>query len=156
MEVSNLLTPVALESHAPPKIPGGLDLPAFGASAAGLLEFFVTLLQASTRHAIIGLGIDGGIAFWDEGAERLFGYLPEEVIGRSNLALLHAGGDGALGLADNIFGVAARDRFLSGQAQWLRKSGERFAAHAMIVPRFDAKYLLVGYLVILRPLNQVS
>ena len=39
-------------------------------------------IVASSDDAIISKSLDGVIATWNEGATRIFGYLPEEVIGK--------------------------------------------------------------------------
>ena len=53
---------------------------------AGFLE---NILQASTQYSIIGLAPDGTIQLWNEGARRLYGYEPQDVIGSTNVAILH-------------------------------------------------------------------
>src|SRR6266498_3816999 len=62
------------------------------------IEFFDTLLEASTEYSIIGKGLDGTILLWNEGARRHYGYAAEEVVGKANADLLHTPEDVAAGL----------------------------------------------------------
>jgi PAS domain S-box-containing protein len=38
---------------------------------------------------VIGKDLEGKILLWNEGARRLYGYEPEEVVGRANSSILH-------------------------------------------------------------------
>ena len=53
------------------------------------LDFITNVLQASTEYSIIGKGMDGTIVLWNEGARRLYGYEPDEVVGKANADILH-------------------------------------------------------------------
>lgn len=125
-----------------------IDANAFGTSAEDLLEFLITLLQASTRYSIIGLGIDGRVILWNEGAKQLYGYESEEVVGRANISLLHTREDNSKGIVGIILERARRDLLWSGVVPRVRKSGEHFAAQVVITPRFDAERRFVGYLMV--------
>jgi len=50
-----------------------------------LSGFLQNILESSTEYSIIGKDRDGKILLWNEGARRLYGYGPEEVIGKANL-----------------------------------------------------------------------
>jgi PAS domain S-box-containing protein len=52
-------------------------------------------IVVSSADAIIGLGLDGLIQSWNGGAERIYGYSPEEAIGRSISILETSGGQNA-------------------------------------------------------------
>src|SRR6266404_2988528 len=53
------------------------------------LDFITNILESSTEYSIIGKDLDGKILLWNEGARRLYGYEPEEVVGKANAAILH-------------------------------------------------------------------
>lgn len=125
-----------------------IDVNAFGTSAEDLLEFLITLLQASTHYSIVGLGIDGGIVLWNEGARQLYGYSSEEVVGRAHLSLLFTEEDKRHGVASSILSSARRTMLWSGTARRMTKAGETFAAQVVVTPRFDAERRFVGYLMI--------
>jgi PAS domain S-box-containing protein len=67
-----------------------------------LVGFLENILQASTEYSIIGSQLDGTIQLWNEGARRLYGYEPEEVIGKADISLLHSPDDRACGQPQQI------------------------------------------------------
>src|SRR6185437_4698128 len=58
-------------------------------SAEQALDFIGNILESSTEYSVIGKDLDGKILLWNEGARRLYGYEPEEVVGRANSSILH-------------------------------------------------------------------
>ena len=66
----------------------------FDSSIAGTaeeaFEFIANILESSTEYSVIAKDLTGKILLWNEGARRLYGYEPEEVIGKSNSSILHA------------------------------------------------------------------
>ena len=53
------------------------------------LELITSILESSTEFSIIGRDLAGTIVLWNEGARRIFGYEPEEVVGKANCDILH-------------------------------------------------------------------
>src|SRR5438093_980713 len=49
-------------------------------SAEQALDFIGNVLESSTEYSVIGKDLDGKILLWNEGASRMYGYEPEEVI----------------------------------------------------------------------------
>jgi len=45
-------------------------------------KFFRQMLESVTDHAVIGIDLEGGILSWNTGAEKIFGYAKEEVVGK--------------------------------------------------------------------------
>ncbi|MBI3853104.1 MAG: PAS domain S-box protein [Verrucomicrobia bacterium] len=63
--------------------------PLRGQDTNNLSGFLQNILESSTEYSIIGKDLDGKILLWNEGARRLYGYGPEEVVGKANSAILH-------------------------------------------------------------------
>ncbi|HEX9668097.1 MAG TPA: ATP-binding protein [Thermoanaerobaculia bacterium] len=112
------------------------------------VDFITNILQASTEYSIIGKGLDGTILLWNEGARRIYGYEPEEVVGRANSAILHTPGDVAAGRHHDFLQAALRDGNWEGTINRVRKNGERFTARVVITPRHDGTGRPIGYLLI--------
>src|SRR5258708_40121660 len=58
------------------------------ATAEQAVDFIGNILESSTEYSIIGKDLDGLILLWNEGARRLYGYAPEEVVGKANSPIL--------------------------------------------------------------------
>lgn len=59
-------------------------------NAQEAVDFIANILESSTEYSIIGKDLDGKILLWNEGARRLYGYEPSEVVGKANSSILHA------------------------------------------------------------------
>ena len=53
------------------------------------MDFMANVLESSTEYSLIGKDLEGKILLWNEGARRLYGYEPEEVVGKANSVILH-------------------------------------------------------------------
>src|SRR2546425_3999078 len=107
------------------------------ASADDALDFIGNILESSTEYSIIGKDLDGNILLWNEGARRIYGYGPEEVVGKANSAILHTPEDIQAGKPQEIMSAAKRDGKWEGTIDRVRKNGERFVARMVLTPRRD-------------------
>ena len=73
------------------------------------MDFMANVLESSTEYSIIGKDLDGKILLWNEGARRMYGYEPAEVVGKANAEILHTPEDVALGRPHAIMDAALRD-----------------------------------------------
>lgn len=117
------------------------------------LDFVASLLQSSTEYSIIGKDLTGRILLWNEGARRLYGYEPDEVVGRANSSILHTPEDVQLGKAREIMEAALRDGRWEGTLDRVRKNGDRFTARVVITPRRDAAGSPIGFLLISKDIS---
>jgi protein-histidine pros-kinase len=129
----------------------------FDASVLGgyreAVEFIANVLESSTEYAIIGKDLDGTIRLWNEGARRLYGYEPEEVVGRASSAILHTPQDVRAGLPRRIIAAAVAHGKWEGTVQRVRKDGSGFTARVVVTPRRDPSGRPVGVLLISRDIT---
>ena|SRR5260221_5864240 len=112
------------------------------------LDFIGNILESSTEYSIIGKDLNGKILLWNEGARRLYGYEPEEVVGKQNSSILHVPEDVAVGKHEEIMATALRDGKWEGTIYRQRKNGSRFTARVVITPRRDGGGKAIGFLLI--------
>jgi len=115
---------------------------------SGTANFLGSILQASTAYSIIGQDLDGTIKLWNEGARRLYGYEPREMIGRANSSILHVADDVASGLPARIMATAVQAGKFEGTVVRRRKDGGTFTARMVMTPRRDPKGNPIGFLII--------
>lgn len=58
-------------------------------TAQEALDFIGNILESSTEYSVIGKDLGGKILLWNEGARRMYGYEPDEVVGKLNSDVLH-------------------------------------------------------------------
>src|SRR2546427_8312527 len=123
------------------------------ATAQQAVEFVANILESSTEYSIIGKDLDGKILLWNEGARRLYGYEPEEVVGKANSSILHVPEDVASGKPRELLDAALRDGKWEGTIHRRRKNGEQFTARVVITPRRDSTGKAIGFLLISKDIS---
>ena len=88
----------------------------------GALAFLIEILQSSTEYSLIVTDLAGTILLWNEGARRLYGYDPVEVIGRAKSEVLHSPEDIAAGLPTAMREEALRHGKWEGTVSRVRKN----------------------------------
>jgi PAS domain S-box-containing protein len=122
-------------------------------NAQEAVDFITNILESSTEYSVIGKDLEGKILLWNEGARRLYGYEPEEVVGKANSSILHVPEDVTAGRHTEIVQAALRDGKWEGTLQRMRKNGQRFTARVVITPRRDSKGKPIGYLLISKDIS---
>ncbi|MEK6373299.1 MAG: PAS domain S-box protein [Acidobacteriota bacterium] len=117
-------------------------------SPQAAIDFIANILESSTEYSVIAMDLDGRIMLWNEGARRIYGYAPEEVVGRAYSRLLHTPEDVKRRRPDEFLEIALRDGKWEGSIERIRKNGDRFTARVVITPRVDAAHAPVGFLLI--------
>jgi len=115
--------------------------------------FLQNILESSTEYSIIGKDLTGKIQLWNAGARRLYGYEPEEVIGKANSSMLHTPEDIASGKPDQVMADALQAGKWEGTITRVRKSGEQFTARVVITPRRDTAGKPIGFLLISKDIS---
>jgi len=117
------------------------------------VDFITNILESSTEYSVIGKNLEGKILLWNEGARRLYGYEPEEVVGKANSSILHVPEDVESGKHQEIMQAALRDGKWEGTLDRVRKNNKRFTARVVITPRWDATGRAIGFLLISKDIS---
>jgi PAS domain S-box-containing protein len=115
-------------------------------SAQELLWLFA---QQTREHGIILIGPDARIAWWSPGAEQIFGYRPEQIVGQSP-SMLFTPEDVERGLDKLEVQVASTDDAAEDDRWQRRADGSRFWASGITVALRDDAGGIAGYAKLLR------
>lgn len=107
---------------------------------------------ASEQDAVIGETVDGVIASWSEGAEELYGYRADEVVGRHVSILIPP--DRAHEQDEIALRVNAGERLHHFETERVRKDGERVWVSLSISPVEDPDRHVVGALMVARDVTK--
>ncbi len=122
-------------------------------TAQDAVDFITNILESSTEYSVIAKDLTGKILLWNEGARRLYGYEPDEVIGKANSSILHAPQDVSAGVPDQIMRAALAEGKWEGTLTRQRKNGDQFTARVVITPRCDPSGKPVGFLLISKDIS---
>jgi len=107
--------------------------------------FLRSILNSSSSISIILLELDGKILFWNKGAERMFGYRSEEVLGQSTNILYWD--ENAKMLADEVKSKVIENRKdVSREIEEKTKNGDKIWVSLTASPRLDKDGEVVGIL----------
>lgn len=94
------------------------------------------MMESAKDYAIIGLDPAGCITSWNSGAERIFGYSPQELLG-STREMLFTPEDQSLGVPEAELLIAAEKGRVENERWHMRKGGELFYASGIIAAMFS-------------------
>src|SRR5271166_1409966 len=113
---------------------------------------FSSMLEAVRDYAIIFLDLDGRIASWNKGAERIKGYRAEEIVGQ-HFSRFYTPADIANGKPDHELRVATSEGRFEDEDWRVRKDGSRFWANVVVSALRDAGGKVNGFVKITRDLT---
>lgn len=116
-------------------------------------EQFRLLVQGVTDYAIFLLSLEGTVASWNAGAERIKGYKPEEAIGQ-HFSIFYTAEDRATGAPAAALETARRDGRFEKEGQRVRKDGRKFWANVVIDAIRDGEGVLIGFAKITRDITE--
>jgi PAS domain S-box-containing protein len=116
-------------------------------------ERFRLLLDGVQDYAILMLDPDGRVVSWNAGAERIKGYLAEEILGQ-HFSRFYPPEDAARGHSEEVLRLALRDGRYAEEAWRVRKDGTRFWASVVISAVRDEKGALRGFAKVTRDLTE--
>src|SRR3954470_1017329 len=114
---------------------------------------FRALVSAVRDYAIFMLSPEGIIASWNEGAQRIKGYAPGEIIGK-HFSVFYPPEIVKTGICEYELAVASAEGRFEGEGYRIRKDGTQFWANVVITAVRDPTGKLVGYAKVTRDLTE--
>jgi PAS domain S-box-containing protein len=116
-------------------------------------EQFRLLVRSVTDYAIYMLDPVGRVTSWNLGAERIKGYLPDEIIGE-HFSRFYTDEDRERGLPEAGLAAARREGRHETEGWRVRKDGARFWAHVVIDAVHDDDGAVIGFAKITRDVTE--
>jgi PAS domain S-box-containing protein len=116
-------------------------------------EQFKFLVQSVTDYSIYMLSPQGLVSSWNLGAERIKGYLADEILGQ-HFSRFYTEEDSSLGLPQKALATALREGKYETEGWRRRKDGSRFRASVVIDPVFDEMGQHIGFAKITRDITE--
>jgi PAS domain S-box-containing protein len=116
-------------------------------------EQFRLLVQGVTDYAIFMLDLEGRVASWNAGAQRIKGYAPEEIIGQ-HFSRFYTEEDRAAGVPFQGLDAARREGRWEQEGLRCRKDGSTFWAHVVIDAICDDSGKVIGFAKITRDITE--
>jgi PAS domain S-box-containing protein len=117
-------------------------------------ELLWLFAQQSTEHAILLLDLQRRVTWWSPGAQAIFGYPPEAIVGESS-SRLFTPEDVEKGLDKLEFGIARVGDPAEDDRWQMRADGSRFWASGILLALRGPDGDIVGYAKILRDRNDL-
>lgn len=115
-------------------------------------EIFQLLVSSVRDYAIFMLDPDGNIATWNNGAQRIKQYTPEEIIGR-HFSTFYTEEDMRDGKPARELEIARAEGSVEDEGWRVRKDGTRFWANVVITAVYDAHRELRGFAKVTRDIT---
>lgn len=116
-------------------------------------EQFRLLVKGVTDYALYMLDLQGNVASWNAGAERIKGYREAEIIGQ-HFSRFYGDEERAAGEPERNLEVARTTGSVEREGWRYRNDGSRFWAHVIIDAIHDDSGSLVGYAKVTRDITQ--
>lgn len=110
------------------------------------------LIESATDYAMVILDLEGRVVSWNLGAERIEGYLADEILGQP-LQVFYTPEDRAAQLPQRLLDKARSEGRVEDEGWRLRKDGTRFWANVILRPLRDDNGELIGFSKITRDLT---
>jgi PAS domain S-box-containing protein len=111
------------------------------------------LVESVVDYAIFLLDSRGNVVSWNEGAQRINGYLPEEIIGR-HFSTFYTAEDKARHKPEWELETAIREGRVEDEAWRVRKDGSLLWANVVITALRDESGELIGFAKVTRDLSE--
>lgn len=117
-------------------------------------DFLRTVLNSATEYAIIIADNNKMIHTWNEGAKRIFGYAPEEIIGKKTLSILFSEKERKSTNEIKEIQKSINDGIWQGEGFRQKKNGDTFIASLVVTPMKDKTEQIIGTIAIIQDITK--
>lgn len=114
---------------------------------------FTRMVEEVEDYAILLLDREGNIENWNKGAEKIKGYKPAEIIGRS-FKVFYSPEDQQSGLPDRLLDLALREGKARHEGWRVKKNGEKFWGSVLLTAIHDNDGDVIGFTKVTRDLTE--
>ena len=109
-------------------------------------KFLKSILDSSSSISIISTDLSGNVLFWNTGAENIFGYKAEEIVGRQKINILYPDDETKRGVREIKSIILSENKGLSCEIREVTKDGRQLWIQSTLTPRFDEDGQIAGIL----------
>jgi PAS domain S-box-containing protein len=117
-------------------------------------DFVSAVFDNLIGYAIVAADFDGNIIAYNEGAHQIYGYTPEEIIGKENINIFFTEASIAAGRIEQIVAGLLDQGRVAFEGEMVRKNGSRFPAHKLFTLTQDKSGQVVGFVEIVQDLTK--
>ncbi|MBW7898712.1 Sporulation kinase E [Candidatus Brocadiaceae bacterium B188] len=117
-------------------------------------NFLNSILVGSTEHSIIAADLDGTILAFNEGAKRMFGHEPEDLIAKSSIEVLYTKADVKSGNVRKMLETTQAAGRYKKEMHLVRKNGEVFIGYGTVTTRRTTRGEPSGFVMIIRDITE--
>ena len=117
-------------------------------------DFVSTLFESLTGYAIIAADFDGNIIAYNEGARQIYGYAPEEIIGRKNIEIFFPKEFIEAEELQRLIAELIGEGRYSYEGEKVRKTGEGFPAQILFTLTKTKNGKVVGFVELVEDLTE--
>ena len=107
-------------------------------------DFMDTVFNGLTGYAIVAADFDGNILAYNEGARLIYGFAPEEVVGKKSIVTFFHEDFIAEGKLDNLISTLIKNKQVSFEGEQVRKTGEKFPAQILFTATESSSKGFIG------------
>lgn len=109
-------------------------------------RFLSNIIESSSAISLISTDLDQNIVYWNHGAENIFGYKSEEMVGKHKINKLYAEEESDKRIAEIRSEVFNNRKGLSAEIREVTKDGCSLWINMTLTPRVDENNNLIGIL----------
>ena len=119
-------------------------------------DFLRAVFEKLTGYGVIAADFDGNVIAYNEGAHKIYGYAPEEIINKENIIILYTKEFIDMGGLQMVVDFLLEEGSFSYEAEMVRKNGEKFPAKVQFTLTKDKNGKLVGFVELVEDLSELK